>query len=52
VVYYLPLLLNVKANCQASKETIIAQLLEKNIMKLYPGLAVLAIDAEEEDFIT
>ncbi len=48
--------LNVKVNFQvngsshdASKETIISCLLEKSIMQLYPGLAALAIDAEEED---
>jgi hypothetical protein len=35
-----------------SKETIVAHLLEKNIMKLYPALAALAIDAEVEDTIT
>jgi hypothetical protein len=33
----------------ASKETIVACLLEKYIMKLYPALA---IDADEEDAIT
>lgn len=50
---------NVKVNCRvngssrdASKETIVARLLEKNIMKLYPGLAALATDAEGEDAIT
>ncbi len=50
---------NVKVNCRvngssqaASKEAIVACLLEKNIMKLYPGLAALAIDAEGEDTIT
>ena len=33
----------------ASNETIVSRLLEKNIVQLYPDLAALAIDAEKED---